>query len=496
MNGCAWDSPILLDGGWRVFNGQVPHKDFYTYLGDLPYYLISLAMKLKGPGMGAIECGSIFLMWGLVLAALAILRRRTSASLGFLFALFIALLVVTPRPLGDPYDYTDHAMVYNRYGEACIALFGMLMFLWPRPGFGGGRMNWLESAGAGLLLVLLLGCKLNYFAAAIGFFGVAWLTKRLSTMQAAGILISATLFFAIALALTKIPLAAMANDYRIMLGCQSSGTKLRAFAVQGVKSIFFLPILLALVWEGFLPSAESGGFRRLPWRDIFIVLAIFGAATFLISSNSQIGQMPLLALAALYGAEMILRQPTSPGDEPYFTVVRHLGAFSIALLFLFPLIVLDVKTDRYVTFAAVSKRAVSPDFLQSTQLKDFRFVPDGTRSEEIAVYKRQLDEGLQLLRRHPEAVQRLDILLFSDPYHLALGLAPPLGGIICVSPPGINQRSHPSLARLLGSATHLLTEAGSKDLKEAYGSEWDALNLKVIEETKSFTLYALPAPRE
>ena len=51
-------------------------------------------------------------------------------------SLFLALLAVTPRPLGDPYDYTDYAMLYNRYGEAFPGLFGAIIFLPPLPGRG------------------------------------------------------------------------------------------------------------------------------------------------------------------------------------------------------------------------------------------------------------------------------------------------------------------------------------------------------------------------
>ncbi len=486
-NGRPWDTPMILDGAWRIANGQVPHRDFYNYIGDLPLYVTRLGMKLGRPCASAIDYGNVVLMAALILPAMAALRRRTSAMAAFLFSLFIGLLVITPRPLGDPYDYTDHAMLYNRHGEACIALLGALLFLPPRPGFGGNRMNWWEAVLAGFLLTALLGCKLNYFAVGIGFFGVACITGRFGPGRALACVCAAAAFLAVALALSKIPLSDMLNDYRIMSGCQSLGTKIRVFAVQTIKGILFLPVLLLLVWERFLGEAKTP-----PWRDILVIAAIFGCATFLLSSNTQVGEMPLLALAALYGAEMVLRQAVAPGETPFFNTVRRLGAFLLVLLFLLPSVATDLKTIRYTTYAAIKKRWDVPESLQSTSLNDFRFVRDGTRRTDMQKYMGELDEGIQLLRRHANPEMRLNAIIFSNPFHVALGLRPASGGLICLSASGLAQRSHPTLARLVGNATHLLITHDSQILHETYGAEWDALHLQVVEETKNYTLFKIP----
>ena len=69
--------------------------------------------------------------------------------------------------MGDPYDYTDHAMLYNRYGEGFIALFGTIVFLTPRAGIGKSRADWLEAILSGIVLTGLLFCKMNYFVIGI-----------------------------------------------------------------------------------------------------------------------------------------------------------------------------------------------------------------------------------------------------------------------------------------------------------------------------------------
>jgi hypothetical protein len=495
MNGRPWDLPVVLDGAWRIVSGQVPHRDFYSYFGFLPFYMTALGMKISRPCVSAIDYGNVVLMAGLVLAAMAVLRRRTSALAAFLFSLFIGLLVITPRPLGDPYDYIDHAMLYNRYGEACIALFGVVLFLPPRPEFAGNWTNWLESVFAGFLLILLLGCKLNYFIVGIGFFGLARITGRISVGWALACVVGAAAFLVLGLALSKIPLSDLINDYRIMSACQKLGGRIRGLAIQGAKNILWLPVLLLAVWEGFLGNAEQAEHRPAPWRHILVVAGIFGGAALLLSSNSQLGEMPLLAVAALYGAEMVLRQGNATAESPFFVAARHLGVFLLFLLFVLPPIAGDLNTIRFVAATALKKKWDSTETLQSTSLNDYRFVRGGTRKEEMQEYMAGLDEGIQLLRRHSNPEMRLNAILFSDPFHVALGLIPASGGTLCLDDTGVTKQSHPPLARLLGNSTHLLTTRGSELLKAVYGAEWRALNLEIVEESKNYTLLKIPEGR-
>jgi len=491
MNGRPVDMPILLGGAWRIANGQVPHRDFYNYLGDLPFYMTFLGMKLSRPCVSAIDYGNVVLMVAVVLPAMAVLRRRTSASLAFLYGLFIALLVITPKPIGDAYDYTDHAMMYNRYGEAFIALFGTILLLPPKREFARSWAGWAEAVLAGIVMVALLGCKLNYFVVGLVFFGVACIIGRIRIGWALLCIGSAAAFLAMALALSKIPLADLIKDYRTMSAGQSLGSRIHGLVIQGTKYILLLPMLLLFVWEGFMGEATPGGHRQPPWQHILTIVVVFGGATVLLASNCQMGEMPLLALAALCGAEIVQRQAKASDDTLFFTAARHLGAFVLVLFFLLPSILTDLKTIRYVTATAVKKNWDSPEAFQSTPLNDLRLVRDGTRSAEMHNYIEELDEGIQLLRRHPDPDMRLNAMLFSNPYQVALGWIPALGGTVSLDDTGVSKRSHPPLARLVGNATHIMTARGSRTLKEAYGAEWDALHLQVVEETKNYSLFKI-----
>jgi hypothetical protein len=492
INGVVPDVPLFLDGAWRMLHGQTPHKDFYWYIGDLPFYVAYLGMKLGRPGVSAITCGNVFVMVGAGLAAMTVLRRRASAFYTCLFSLFLALLAVTPRTLGDPYDYTSYAMMYNRYGEAFLALLGTVLFLTPDPALKNSWADWLEAGFAGFCLPLLLFCKLNYFAVGVGFFALACLRGRFPVKQALFVLASAAAFLALALILTKIPFSVMCGDYRIMLAAQKPGVKFHALALLLAKNLFLFPILFLLAWE---TSRTLSGPQKA-WPHFLLIAAVFGGELALVASNYQSGELPLLALAALYGAETIRRQTGALAAEGFFMAVRNSGAALLLLFFLLPTLAADLKTIRYSAQGFANGWYIVPDTLRSTRLSDFRFASPGTRLAEMREYMAMVDEGMRLLRRHETPQMRLAVFLFSNPYHLALGVAPARGGMVCWHPAGITKRSHPPLKRMLGDATHILTEGNCAYITGIYGADWDALRLEVVEQTKNFTLFKVPEARE
>ena len=489
MNGRPWDVPTLLDGAWRITNGQVPHRDFYSHLGAFPFYLTRLGMKLSQPCLSAIVYGNVVLMAILALTSAAILARRTSALYAFLFSMFVGLLVVTPRPLGDPYDYNDYAMLYNRFGEALLALFSVLAFLPPAQPGGRRVFNILEGFVMGLLLVGLWFDKLNYFVIAVFFFVLAGALRFPNTDAVLACIVSAPVILGLVLIITDIPLGAMIGDFRITAGAQSPGNRLATLAIQTVKAAPLLPLLLLITWE----SMSGRGRKQTGWlfkfREWFLPLALFGGALLLLSSNCQVGEMPLLAVAGLYGAEMIRRTSlATDSTEYFFTGVRNVAGLCLMLFFLLPTPKIDLMALRNCTFAAFTKDFVTSDVLKTTALRDFRFAPNGTRSQFSREYMESLDEGIQLVRRHASPDMRLMVAMFTDPFNVALGLRPPEGGLTCWDTIMLNQRSHPPLKRLVGNSTHILALRKQSAQKETYGDEWDALGLETVEETKRFVL--------
>lgn len=495
MNGEPWDSPMFLDGAWRILHGQVPHRDFFSYFGDFPFYIALLGMKLGNVGMSSLAVGNIFVMLGVGMMSMTLLTRRTSAFYATVFTLFAAMLAVTPRPLGDPFDYTAYAMVYSRYGEAFLTLLGVWLFVAKDDSAGRGWRDAFDAVLAGLCMALLFFCKMNYFFVSAFFFVAALGLRSVSPGRGLIGLVSAGFFLAVVLHVTHIQIGELWSDFKIALNGQSADSRLGLMMIQGSKAIFLLLALAALGWE-----ISRHPERPWPlWRTLVVLALIFGSEVALVSTNAQRGELPLLALAGLCAVEMIRRQSvSSPATEP-FTSVRNFGAGIIFLCLVLPTLGTDVECIRYALRRVSQDKYFAPKELADTPLRDFHFVIQGVRYAAMQNYVASVDEGMTLLRRHADPNMRLASFLFSNPYQVALKLPPAEGGVVCWSWTGFTTNSHPPLKRMVGNANYILTGTGP-ELADQYGAriipfysaDWDALHLETVEKTEHFTLFKVP----
>ena len=123
---------FLLDNGWRVVNGQATHVDFTSAWGAVTFLVTGLGLMLSdysvdGIGYGSAVFGLIIGLWSYYLG-----RHRLIPILQILLSLYIVSLIVAPVPLGVPFRISSHAMVYNRYGYALLAL--ILIDIFPNKG--------------------------------------------------------------------------------------------------------------------------------------------------------------------------------------------------------------------------------------------------------------------------------------------------------------------------------------------------------------------------
>ena len=70
INQCGNDALLLLDGAWRIVNGQIPHRDFYIALGPLQYMIAAGGIWLtgftpkRGCQLGLQSLGLLVGIWG------------------------------------------------------------------------------------------------------------------------------------------------------------------------------------------------------------------------------------------------------------------------------------------------------------------------------------------------------------------------------------------------------------------------------------------------
>jgi hypothetical protein len=257
-------------------------------------------------------------------------------------------------------------------------------------------------------------------------------------------------------------------------------------AHQFIKQGLLLPVLFFITWERFSGGRARGIGRAELFRAWIFPVIIYGGAFLLLAANSQVEEMPLLAIAALYGVELTRRDTVKSGSDPFLAATRHAGCLCFLLLYLLPKLGPDLKATRNVLFSFV-KQSISPESLQTTCLSDLHYVKIGSMQLYSEQYIDNLNDGVQLLRRHADPGMRLCAALYADPFHLALGMRPARGGIVCVTGNIMNAKSHPDIKRVLGDATHLMIERGWT-YHDMLGPEWDSLQLETVDVSKYFVL--------
>ena len=156
----ALDLAGLLEGGWRVYQGLVPHIDFHEPIGQLNYWLIAAGLRWAGHAPQAFLAGDTIVLAAIFTAAVWVAIRRLPLMAAVVFVLFASLLVLLPANVGARLGDYSFAMSYNRYGWSAISVLAVLLFVPPRQ--PSRWCSWDAAVGAALLAAMFY-TKITYF---------------------------------------------------------------------------------------------------------------------------------------------------------------------------------------------------------------------------------------------------------------------------------------------------------------------------------------------
>ncbi len=283
-----WDLYFHLDAAYRIGQGQVPHADFFSPAGSLPFYLLAGMERLAPAAAPLLQA-----QYGVGLLALLILlvvtfRLREDVSFyGWLLTAPFALFVLLPFNASSffPAPGADGIGLYNRQTGFMLFVFVAALFTM--------RGGIIRAAVLGLGLAALFFLKINGFAVATAMLVFTVVSQRLRVVEAAiavGVFVLALSAAQIGLGLTSVYMQSIGA----MLGQNSGGTLGRLMTLASVKFDVLGPLLLLcglLLWS--LRSDAAGALRdgwqgvrgalRLPAIE-FIVVA--GLVTLYESQNT------------------------------------------------------------------------------------------------------------------------------------------------------------------------------------------------------------------
>jgi hypothetical protein len=292
INHDANDALILLDGGWRILNGQIPHRDFYLALGPLQYMIVAGGMWLtggtpKGLSVGIAIAGACTAIWGWRIA-----RSRMPLVPALLVTAWLALTATCPAPLDSSLNALSCSMIYNRLGYTLLAIVLVeCAFVHQRSRFWGG-------VSSGAIVVLLLFLKLNFFGAAVLLLLVTAPLRRIEFARWWGILAGAVAMFAMFCLYLRFALSAFRADMWLAIHSRSEFLSFRRIAIELPGSGEAITLFLVTVLTVLLVA--PGGIRRSPGvRTILLACATIAMSTLLRSTNAMETGFRLMAFWAL-----------------------------------------------------------------------------------------------------------------------------------------------------------------------------------------------------
>jgi len=445
------DVTAMLDGGWRIMHGQIPHVDFFTPMGPVTFLVVAFGMWLGGACASSIAYANAVLLVVFSLWAWAVARTRMPAALSFLFALYVGFMVAATSVYGNNFKGLGYSAMYNRYGVALTALVLLDALACPRRQFG--RWSYaVQGMSTGIALAFTFFLKLN-------FFGVAFLGIMAGTIllpqhphRWIGLCAGAFAVSLVILAYLRFDIGAFHHDMTMAAKLRGIGFIRNAFGMITDPTVFnsvFLMITLCCV----APIAD--GYYR-PWMPTrcgqgLLVLFLILVQALLSLTNTQPPLptlLPVASLLILEAARRAVPQRQVTGSEaPAPGTTAWLATLLLALYFVASILLPDMESLPYSAFIRVVgvRGAAATEKFNSPPMADMLAPRD-------AEYVQSVNDGCELLRSHTKPTDRIVTMDLCNPFSYALQRVPPTGDAIYWNQQTFSRNVHLSPERVFQQA--------------------------------------------
>jgi hypothetical protein len=503
----AWDVVILLNGGWRIVSGQIPHTDYHNPLGPLTYLLVAFGMKVAGPSTAAIPYGIVLLTGCLLPLAWSIAASRFTPFLAFIYVLFNGFLLIAPRVLGVEMRETTYAMIYNREGYVLISLFFVLLFL---PRLNQARQKPVfDGLLAGFLLALIFYCKVTYLFIACASLPLAAIFSRPSwkwyiSLAAAFIGVCGAAYI-----LFRIVPWSYVHDMMTSVHAQSTTGRMQLLKdeIAWNQPWVYLIFVCLVLWT----YVERVSGRNL-WSsaDLWLIAGWIIWASIGIDAGNTGGMAdnPLFFTGCVIPLERFRRRNQEQMQVPMSQAcLVQLSAYMIILPhFCLRILAHDAGAFAYATAWDLVKRSSfdTSRQLHAGPLRDLRVPGEGTPLIGAYWYNQdfpyKMNDGLDLLRKHLSADDRVTTFGYTDPFSFAFGLKPCRDANQCWGQTfSFNTNVYPTAEEFLGSATLVMvpipdsryTSSSRQSLETMKGlyNNYFQTNFELVDTSQAWLLY-------
>jgi hypothetical protein len=444
-----WDVIVLLDGGYRMAEGQIPGTDFSNPVGPLVYGLVSLGMRIHGVSLAAVAWGNVLMViTGSALTWYAT-RDRMHVAWRAMATIYSALLLSAVRPLGYSPTITTYAMLYNRYGWVLFTLIVVMVAVRPKRRVADG----LDHIVLGVMLGLLFSTKVTFTLAAglVILLGLIRPSDLSRVRRVLGVVAGFAVVVLVVTALFRINPIAYIGDIGDSALVQSKGRLGQiAWGIIWTSPIW---LLTAAILAAFLISAKR---RRQPlapvWTLFALCAAIIGASILLTAGNAteRADLVTLAVLPLVITSSVAWQRHGRSGPMVIAIALLLLGTVGLIATQDLAALTKNVAMRGYVANPPGNQR------FDSANLRDF-VIPDNsqwnTDYRTAHNVPSMVNDGIRMLRNHAQPTERVFSLAFGSPFNTAMGLRPTEGGLLWYDLGfDMDRQHHPSAEEAMGTA--------------------------------------------
>ncbi len=429
------DAFMLLDGAWRMLNGQRPHIDFYSHVGFLSYLPTEIGLRISrgtawGLGYGQALVALLLGIWTFLLG-----RKRLADVPLALMSISVVLMAVAPFALGFSPMKPTPAMIYNRQGYALTALILLEAF---QPATGTAERDDLWGGlSTGVILSILFFLKITYFVIAV-FLLIALLPCRAqSRSRWLGVAAGSVAFAAACCAYYGFNIQPLIHDLVTIGG--GKHIRLGWYIIDGVlQDAGVVAALAASAALLLYMHRELNGARAVALAGVTLAFA----GTVLIFGNYEQNGFPMAVFLSIILLNAVnLRIPVTRIAPDYFHAsVLMLGSVLIAASLFSGML--------GMTFALGQRM-----FLHNTEAFDLPRLRGFSTGPDDNWYADLVNNGIPLIKRFRKPNDTLMSLDFTNPFSYGFGMRPAYGGTpVFQYGTTFNDRFKPTPEFLMGSA--------------------------------------------
>jgi len=422
INHWAVDTFMLLDGGWRVFNGQMPYRDFYLILGPLEYLFTAAGMVLTGGSPQAIGVSNAAFgltagVWGWFL-----LRRRMPEVPALMVTAWLVLTATCPTSLGSSSNVLSCAMIYNRHG---YALLGLVLV---ECAYASGRSRFWGGVSSGAGLILLAFLKLNFFGAALLLLLATIPVKREEMPRAWGILAGLGGTLAVFIVYLRSAIFPFIFDMRLIFQTRTGQLSLRALVAEIEGSAELVTLAILTIIAAILVS-RGELWQRREVRVILLGGIVIATGVLLRMTNCEERLYPLATLWAIILIGQLTASYAETNEKVAISAVILLSLSGI--LIEFSADARSIATLLRYQLPSVRSMGVSISGRGMERLKFYEelFDPNGSmKGDNGRFYVSVVNDGLALLEQSSTPRESVLTLAYHNPFSYILRRKPALGG--------------------------------------------------------------------